>query len=362
MDSTIRNTMQSSDGYSSRLTVEYTTRSLQASSTEFPGYTAAESTVLYHRGTTTDPISETEDQVHSDFTTEQAGPSTTEHGVSSGGLSSVTLDYLSTYDRSSSATSLWSTEDDHIRSTLEFTAELAAPSSTHPAISSSASDLSLGTSLEHTNGETTGITREPNLITDSLAGYSNSNTEPIFASSTEEYTSASNRQSVSWTTEESSTVSYEYLNSSKSSAIELTDVPTENPFTARTSPTNQALSTEGPYSAGSEEATTNEYSTGIHDTTHEEYNTDPTYEHTSISSVKPPSLRHSTDFSSEASDKLFSSTQEANPPSPDYTTVILQSSSLETTTEHSWSLGLSSILTTGDILLLPNRSFFSTLG
>ena len=361
-DSTIRNTMQSSDGYSSRLTEEYTTRSLQASSTEFTGYTAAESTVLYHRGTTTDRISETEDQVYSGSTTEQAGSSNTEHGVSSGGLSIVTQDYLSSNNRSSTATSLWSTEDDHIRSTLEFTAELAAPSSTHPAISSSASDLSLGTSLEHTNGETTGITREPNIITDSLAGYSNSNTEPIFASSTEVYTSASNRQSVSWTTEESSTGSDKYLSSSQSSAIELTDVPTEYPFTERASPTNQALLTEGPYSAGSEETTTNEYSTVIHYTTHEEYTTDPTYEHTSLSSVNLPSQLHSTDFSSEATDNFFSSTQEANPPSSDYTAVTLHSSSSETTTEHSRSLGSSSILTTGDILLLPNRSSFSKLG
>ena len=351
-DSTIRNVMQSSDGYSSPLTKEYTTRSLQTSSTEFPGYTAAESTVLYHRGTTTDRISETEDQVYSGSTTEQAGSSNTEHGVSSGGLSSVTLDYLSTYDRSSSATSLWSTEDDHIRSTLEFTTELAAPSSTHPAISSSASDLSLGTSFS--NGETTGITREPNIITDSLAGYSNSNTVPIFAHSTKEYTSASNRQSVSWTTEESSTGSDDYRSSSQSLAIELTDVPTENPFTERASPTNQALLTEGPYSDESEE--TSEYSTGIHYTAHEEYTTDPTYEHTSISQ------RHSTDFSSEATDNLFSSTQEANPPSSDYTAVTLHSSSVETTTEHSRSLGLSSILTTGDILLMPNRSSFSKLG
>ena len=259
-DSTIRNVMQSSDGYSSRLTEEYTTRSLQASSTEFSGYNAAESTVLYHRGTTTDPISETEDQVYSGSTTEQAGSSNTEHGVSSGGLSSVTLDYLSTYDRSSSATSLWSTEDDHIRPSLEFTVELAAPSSTHPAISSSASDLSVGTPTEHTKSETTGITREPNLITDSLTGYLNT-TEPTFAHSTEEYTSTSNRQSVSWTTEESSTGSDDYRSSSQSSAIELTDVPTENPITGRTSPTNQALSTEGPYFVRSEETTTSEYST-----------------------------------------------------------------------------------------------------
>ena len=69
-DSTIRNTMQSSVGYSSGLTEEYPTRSLQASTTEFPGYTAAESTILYHQSTTADPTSETGNQVHSDFTTE----------------------------------------------------------------------------------------------------------------------------------------------------------------------------------------------------------------------------------------------------------------------------------------------------
>ena len=245
-DFTIRNTMQSSLGYSSGLTEEYPTRSLQASTTEFPGYTAAESTILYHQSTTADPTSETGNQVHSDFTTEQAGPSNTEHGVSSGGLSSVTQHYLSSNDRSSTATSLWSNEDDHIRPSLEFTVELAAPSSTHPAISSSALDLSVGAPTEHTNGETTGITREQNLITDSLTGYLNT-TEPTFASSTEEYTAASNLQSVSWTTEESSTGSDKYLSSSQSSAIELTDVPTENPIKGRTSPTNQALSTEGPF-------------------------------------------------------------------------------------------------------------------